>query len=138
MGTASVHYSNSVEGVRPDALLGGFFEGWTAPPAPTEHLQLLENSTHRVLAISGTQVVGFVSALSDGVLAAYIPLLEVLPSYRGRGIGRELVRRLLYEVGPLYMIDVICDEAVLPFYESLGFMKAGGGVIRNREWRVSN
>ncbi len=30
-----------------------------------------------------TSVVGFVNALSDGRLSAYIPLLEVLPDYRG-------------------------------------------------------
>ena len=31
------------------------------------------------------RVVGFVTAISDGVLSAYIPLLEVLPEYQGAG-----------------------------------------------------
>ena len=33
------------------------------------------------------QVVGFVTAISDGVLSAYIPFLEVLPEYKSIGIG---------------------------------------------------
>ena len=37
------------------------------------------------------QVVGFITAISDGVLSAYIPLLEVLPGWRSQGIGGELV-----------------------------------------------
>jgi len=41
------------------------------------------------------RVVGFVTAVSDGVVSAFLPLLEVLPEYQGRGIGSELVRRML-------------------------------------------
>jgi ribosomal protein S18 acetylase RimI-like enzyme len=112
-------------------LEGGFFEGWTAPPTVSQHRDLLAASTHCILAIDGRQVVGFVNALSDGVLSAYIPLLEVLPHYRGAGIGTELVRRLLGEIGPLYMIDVMCDGDMLSFYERFGFRASTGGVIRN-------
>ena len=63
------------------------------------------------------------------------PLIEVLPSHRGDGIGSELMRRLLEQLDGLYMIDVMCDEDVFPFYEHFGFQRAGGGIIRNYEWR---
>ncbi|MBO0841254.1 MAG: GNAT family N-acetyltransferase, partial [Sciscionella sp.] len=76
------------------------------------------------------RVVGFVTALSDGVLMAYLPLLEVLPAYQGRGIGTELVRRVLTAIGPLYGVDVCCDDDVLPFYRKLGFAKVNGMVLR--------
>jgi ribosomal protein S18 acetylase RimI-like enzyme len=90
------------------------------------HLRILRGSSVVVLAIDAAngRVVGFVTALSDGVLAAYLPLLEVLSAYRGRGIGRELVRRALAELGDLYMVDVVCDPDVLPFYRSLGLRSA--------------
>ena len=61
------------------------------------------------LALDGDAVVGFVTAASDGVLSAFIPLLEVLPAYRDRGIGAELVRRLLGQLDDLYMVDLCCD-----------------------------
>jgi GNAT superfamily N-acetyltransferase len=38
------------------------------------------------------QVVGFVTAMGDGALGAFIPRLEALPECRGRGIGAELMR----------------------------------------------
>jgi GNAT superfamily N-acetyltransferase len=113
----------------------GFYEGWVAAPDADEHFRLLENSSHVVIALADDRVVGFVNALSDRVLAAYIPLLEVLPAYRGHGIGTELVERLMAEIGNLYMIDVMCDADVFPFYERLGFIAAGGGVVRNHGWR---
>jgi ribosomal protein S18 acetylase RimI-like enzyme len=127
-----MRYSNSAEGVTANDL-EGFFEGWPNPPSPARHLELLRGSSHVVVARADEAgpVVGFVTALSDGVLAAYIPLLEVTPTHRSRGVGSELVRRLLAELADLYMIDVMCDADVLPFYERLGFTAAGGGIIRN-------
>ncbi len=32
------------------------------------------------------KVVGFITAISDGVISAYIPLLEVLPKYQNMKI----------------------------------------------------
>ena len=86
-------------------------------------------------ALAGGQLIGFVTALSDGVLSAYIPLLEVLAEFRSTGIGSELVERLVAEIGPLYMVDVMCDPDVFPFYERLGFRPSTGGVVRNYRWR---
>jgi hypothetical protein len=40
-----------------------------------------------VLAWDGPRVIGFVYAVSDGALAAYIPLLEVRPNIRGTGLA---------------------------------------------------
>lgn len=130
-----VEYLVSASGLTADQLAGGFFDGWATPLNADEHVKLLRAAAHVVLAVEDDQVVGFVNALSDGVLTAYIPLLEVLPAWRGQGIGSELVRRLLEEIGPLYMIDVMCDADVFPFYGQLGFQRSEGGVVRHHEWR---
>lgn len=78
-------------------------------------------------------VVGFINAVSDGVHAAYIPLLETLEPYQGRGIGSELVRRMLDSLRHLYQIDLMCDDDVRPFYERFDMMPAGGMIVRNYE-----
>ncbi|MDY7104338.1 MAG: GNAT family N-acetyltransferase [Actinomycetota bacterium] len=131
-----IDYVTSPAGVNVAQLAGGFFEGWASPPTPEEHRLVLERASHVVLAVEDDSAVGFVNAISDGVLTAYVPLLEVLPGHRGRGIGSELVRRLLVEIGPLYMVDVMCDADVFPFYERLGFHRTGGAVLRNHAWRA--
>jgi ribosomal protein S18 acetylase RimI-like enzyme len=128
---ATIGYLTDLDGVTA-AQLGGFFDGWPNPPTPETHLRILRGSTAVVLAVDAETgcVVGFVTALSDGVLSAYLPLLEVLPAYRRRGIGGELVRRVLVALGDLYMVDVICDVEALPFYRALGLLPATGASVR--------
>lgn len=113
--------------------LGGFFVGWSNPPSTAVHLKVLRNSQHLVLATQADtgKVVGFVTAISDGVLSAYIPLLEVLPSHQGRGIGSQLTRRILKSLKHLYMVDLSCDPDMQRFYEQFQLRKAHGMMIRN-------
>ena len=125
-----IRYTDSLDG-DDAAALTGFFEGWPDPPTPETHLALLRGSAHAWLALDDERVVGFVTATSDGVLTAFLPLLEVLPAYRGQGIGAELVRSMLGTLDGLYAIDVVCDDDVMPFYERLGFTRCGAMVRRD-------
>jgi len=127
-----ISYTDSIVGISAEQLQG-FFVGWPNPPTPETHLRILEGSDAVMLARDETSgaVVGFITAISDGVLCAYIPHLEVLPEYQGRGIGSELLRRMLERLRTLYMIDLLCDPDVQPFYERLGMRRATGMLIRN-------
>jgi len=127
-----ISYSDSVEGVLADDLQG-FFVGWPNPPSPETHLALLRGSSHVVLALDDGRVVGFVTAVTDGVLSAYVPLLEVLPDYGGRGIGGELMHRMLDKLAGLYMVDLVCDPETKPFYERFGMSPVTGMAIRDHE-----
>ena len=103
------------------------------PPAAADILRILNGSDYVVLAIeeASGQVIGYITAISDGVSAAYIPHLEVRSAWQGHGIGSELVRRLLDNLRHLYMIDLICDDDRKPFYARLGFRPWTGMLIRN-------
>lgn len=129
-----IRYVQHTEGTPPEQL-DGFFVGWKTPPSAETRLRLLEESDEIVLAIEeeSGQVVGFVTAITDRVLSAYIPFLEVLPSFQGRGIGSELMRRVLERLSGFYMIDLVCDPEAQPFYESLGMRPATAMVIRDYE-----
>jgi len=132
-------FKNSTEGITPD-MLQGFFVDWPNPPNPETHLKLLKNSNKVILAMDEktNQVVGFITAISDGVLSAYIPLLEVLPEYKNAGIGKELVERMLIELQNIYMIDLMCDVDLQPYYEQFGMAKSRGMIIRNYEMQAGN
>jgi GNAT superfamily N-acetyltransferase len=86
-----------------------------------------------VIALEEGRVVGFVNMISDGVLTAFIPWLEVLPSFQGQGIGTELMRRVVAEASHLYSIDLTCDESLRPYYERLGMAALTGMGLRNRD-----
>ena len=129
-----IDYSANVSQISVEQLRG-FFDGWPNPPSPETHLSLLRNSSHAVVAIhrESNSVVGFVTAVSDSVLCAYIPLLEVLPAHRGNGIGSTLIERILQLLDGLYMVDLLCDEHLQPFYEKIGMQRATGMMLRRYE-----
>ena len=129
-----VAYVDSIDGVTADRLQG-FFVGWPKPPFPETHLRILDGSDHIVLAIDdkSDRIVGFITAISDGVLSAYMPLLEVLPDYQGQGIGKELMRRMLEKLRGLYMIDLLTDRELEPFYSRLGMKPGFAMMIRDFE-----
>ncbi len=120
-----------VSGLTEDDLTG-FFVGWPTPPSPAQHLAVLRGSYRVVIARSGDTVAGFVTMISDGVLTAFVPWLEVRPEFQGRGIGSELVRRILAEGAHLYSVDLTCDDALRPFYERLGMTALTGMGVRHR------
>lgn len=123
-------YTDELDGVE----LGlGFFEGWPNPPSQETHRRILQGSYLALVAVDSNkgQIVGFTNAVSDGVLSAYIPLLEVLPEYHNRGIGALLVRAIMEKLTEFYMIDLCCDEELQGYYEKFGMVKSYGMVHRN-------
>jgi GNAT superfamily N-acetyltransferase len=125
-----VRYDDSLEGIAP-ADLEGFFVGWPDPPPPATRLEILRAADEVLVARRGDRVVGFVTAITDGILTAYLPLLEVLPDEQGRGIGSELTERMLGRLDHLYMIDLVCDDDLVPFYERFGMLRLTAMGARN-------
>lgn len=85
-------YHNNLDNITEDSL-NGFFDGWAHPQTPETLYKILNNSEYKILAMEDNVVVGFINAVTDKVLSAYIPLLEVLPAYKNKGIGSELIKK---------------------------------------------
>jgi ribosomal protein S18 acetylase RimI-like enzyme len=131
-GQTVIDYRDTLDAVMPE-MLRGFFVGWKAPLSPETHLEVLANADVRVLALDTDtrRVVGFVVALTDGVQQAFIYILEVLPDYQERGIGTELMRRILDRLQGIPCIDLTCDPGLQRFYARFGMRPSVGMVIRD-------
>jgi predicted N-acetyltransferase YhbS len=127
-----IYYTDDLASVRED-MLQGFFGGWPRRPSAAQHLAALRGSYRSVVAVDDAhgRVVGFVNMLSDGVLAAFIPWLEVLPGYQGQGIGAELMRRILDGTDRFYSVDLVCDAPLVPYYERFGMRAACSALLRH-------
>ncbi|WP_198150030.1 GNAT family N-acetyltransferase [Clostridium sp. DMHC 10] len=127
-----IKYVNSIKNINEDNIKG-FFVDWSNPPSPKRHLEILRGSTYFWLAIDEKtdKVVGFINAISDKVISAYIPLFEVLPDYKNEGIGTELFKRMKETLKDYYMVDLICDEKLVGFYRKFDMFKSQGMIIRN-------
>ena len=126
-----IDYLTILENITPDDL-EGFFVGWKHPLSAEEPYQILKNSSYFVLAYDTQvkRVVGFVNALSDGVNFAFIPMIEVLPAYQKRGIGTELMERILHILSHISCIDLTCDVDMQSFYKRFGMVESNGMMIR--------
>ncbi len=113
--------------------LTGLFAHWGSPPAPEAILRIFQGSDLVVLARDGQTgpIIGYITAITDGVSAAYIPHLEVRAAWQGQGIGSELVRRMVERLNHIYAIDLMCDPELQPFYAKQGFRIWTGMLIRN-------
>ncbi len=67
---------------------------------PYEVVERLVGEAQRVVGVyDGDRQVGFARAFTDGVSLVYLADVYALPEYRGRGLGIELVRKMV-EDGP--------------------------------------
>ena len=99
--------------------------GWNEnyQKASGELIQALRSSWYFLGAYDGEQLVGFGRLVSDGVLHAMIYELIVLPEYQGRGIGGEILEKLVEkcrEAG-VHDIQLFCARGKHEFYEKRGF-----------------
>ena len=108
------------------------FRELEVPRNPDEHMKILKNSSHIVIAIDTSidRVIGFITALTDGIQSAFIPLLEVLAEYRKQGIGSSLVSRMLDKLKGIPAIDLTCDPTLQKFYSKFGMILSVGMNIR--------
>lgn len=132
MCAVTIRLQADLTGITPDHL-GGFFVGWPNPPAPDTFYRLLAGSYRISLAVDeeAGHMVGFAQAISDGVLTAFIPLLEVRPEYQGAGLGRRLMEDLTAQLGHLYAVDLACEDDLVPFYARLGYARSTAMIRRN-------
>ena len=83
----------------------------------------LMTSFFHIAVYDGDQLVGFVDSVSNGVTDAYIQDLIVRPDYQGKGIGTDLMKKMIASLKEkhIYIISVIFEERLKPFYDRYGF-----------------
>jgi len=110
---------------------------WSAASKPDRLMRALKSSHSVVTAWVRGSLVGLGNALSDGSLVVYYPHMLVLPEFQRRGIGRELMRRLMKRYRGFHQHILIAEAKAVLFYRKCGFKRAGKTdpmwVFRGRE-----
>ncbi len=98
---------------------------WSAARKPDRLVRALRRSHSVVTAWVRGSLVGLGNALSDGSLVVYYPHMLVLPEFQGRGIGRELMKRLMKRYRGFHQHILIAEAKAVSFYRKCGFKRAG-------------
>lgn len=100
--------------------------GWASAKRPGELVRAMRNSHRVVSARIDGKTVGLANSISDGCMAAYVPYVLVHRDWQGRGIGRELVTRLLAEYVDFPRVALISYADAAGFYERCGLHRGDG------------
>ena len=122
---SAIRYSESRD-LSPDSVLTLYrANGWSSAQKPDLlHKALLASHT-LVTAWDGNALVGLGNAISDGHLVVYYSHLLIHPAYQRRGIGTEILRRLMARYEGFHQHIVVADGRALDFYRRCGFKRAG-------------
>ncbi|TYR81535.1 GNAT family N-acetyltransferase [Priestia megaterium] len=102
-----------------------------------DFLQLSKGQVHEAIvqswyvvsAYDREQLIGTGRIISDGIINAYLCGVVVHPDYQCRGIGREIIHKLVHKSRESNLhIQLFCTEDMVCFYEKLGFSRFAAGM----------
>jgi ribosomal protein S18 acetylase RimI-like enzyme len=96
---------------------------------PTALKMLQDTSREIYVGLIGEQVVGFIILVMHGPFRGYIQTVGVMPKWRNRGIGTNLIefaeRRILREAPNVFMCVSSFNEQAHKLYARLGYKMVG-------------
>lgn len=125
MNSNNIHYTDIRELTLESVLTLYRANEWSSAQKPEVLHKALLASHSLFTAWDGIKLIGLGNAISDGHLVVYYPHLLVLPGYQGRGIGTELMHRLMARYEGFHQHMIVADGRALDFYRKCGFERAG-------------
>ena len=119
------------EGVTPEAFLALGQRVWPGAYGLAEVTTALARTTN-LGAWDGDRLVGSVRLLTDGYFFATIPEILVDAEYRGRGVGRELMRRVV-AIAPRGRVFFGAQPQSVAFFERIGCERRLTGFVATAE-----
>ena len=101
-------------------------EGWSKGRS-LDSIEALLNTLHNFVAVfDGDDLVGFGRAVSDGQYRALIDDVIVDSKHRGRGIGKEIMRSMEYQLKNIDEVFLNTSTELKEFYGAFGYRKFDG------------
>lgn len=121
----AIRYSNTRDLQMEEVAALYHANNWSAAQKADQLHNALVASHSLSTAWDGDRLIGLGNAISDGYLVVYYPHLLVHPDYQRRGIGRELMRRLMLRYEGFHQHMLVADGSAVEFYRKCGFGRAG-------------
>ena len=93
---------------------------------PEQLMKSFENSHSTCIAYADNRIIGTARVLSDGICNAYLVDVWTLTEFRGQGIARKVIDKLLDKL-PGKHVYTLTDN-VVDFYKKIGFKESPTGL----------
>lgn len=113
-------YSFSIYPAREELVRLFAAVSWESANYPQSLAKAVSCSETVLTAWEENRLCGLMTAISDGAMNVFFPYLVIHPDFQGRGIGRELVSRMLGKYSGVYRKILVCNEDKAAFYEKCG------------------
>ena len=96
--------------------------------------KVFTNSMFKYFVYDNNKLVGVGRALADGADCSYICDVAIHPDYQGKGLGKEIIERLIDDSKEHKKIILYAVPSKKPFYAKFGFsrMKTAMAIFRNQ------
>ncbi|EJR04782.1 MULTISPECIES: GNAT family N-acetyltransferase [Bacillus] len=107
--------------------------GWNSLNLSVNELEkMCKQSWYAIYVFDDQKLVGMGRIISDGVITGIICGVCVLPEYQSKGIGKEIVERLIRHCEQKRVIpQLMCVEDLKHYYESIGFEEFSIGMTKH-------
>jgi ribosomal protein S18 acetylase RimI-like enzyme len=99
---------------------------WSSGHYPEEVRLAMLGSDAVCSAWDDGKLVGLMNAISDGTMTVYFHYLAVHPDYQGKGIGTNLVERMLERYSSFLRKMLVSYDKEIGFYQRFGFEPGAG------------
>ena len=108
--------------------------GWKTAEYPNRLYSAIKNSDYVMSVWDNNELIGLISAISDGAINVFITYLLVKPEYQKRGIGKILLTDFCkkFEGYGRRIVSTEIDKE--EFYNKFGFV-IDGIVMFNKDWK---
>ncbi|MGM7635032.1 GNAT family N-acetyltransferase [Bacillus sp. Hm123] len=107
--------------------------GWNSLGLTAHDLEkMCSQSWYALYAFHERELIGMGRVVSDGVITGIICGLCVSPNYQSKGIGKELLHRIMEHCEKHRVIpQLMCANELTPYYEAAGFRKFTVGMTKD-------
>jgi ribosomal protein S18 acetylase RimI-like enzyme len=118
-------YTEGIQNITPAEIMELYKSvGWSSyTEKPDKLMKSLTNSTYLLICRDDDKLIGLIRSLTDDSAVNYIQDILVHTDYQRRGIGRELLNRVLKKYNHVRTHILLTDDETKQklFYESTGF-----------------
>ena len=108
---------------------------------PPEKIKVVfTNSKFKCFVFDKSKLIAVGRALADGLDCSYICDVAVHPEYQGKGLGKQIVQRLIEQSDGHKKIILYSNPGKEGFYSKLGFkkMNTAMAIFQNEEEMIEN